>query len=412
VAFNSGVRSGDGQVVVTYTLDTIAPTASPSQSPPANANGWNKSDVAINWNWSDNSDGSGIDPSNCTTSSASSGEGTLTLQATCTDLAGNTGNAAYTVKVDKTAPTISAAATTQPNSNGWYNAPVTVHFICSDSLSEIAIGACPTDQILSTEGSAVASTAQTVTDLAGNSSNLSNVVTAKIDKTAPTIVAAATTQPNSNGWYNANVTVHFICSDSLSELAVGACPTDQILSTEGSAVASTAQTATDLAGNSSNLSNVVTAKIDKTAPTVTYSGNAGSYSVDQQVQITCAPGDALSGVDSSTCQTISAPAYSFGLGKHSYSATATDKAGNSGNGSTSFTVTITSSSLQALINRFCTDPNVAASLDQDAANIAHAPNANAKAGILQGFTQLVQAQTGKSLTSDQANLLITLANAL
>jgi hypothetical protein len=55
---------------------------------------------------------------------------------------------------------------------------------------------------------------------------------------------------------------------------------------------------------------------------------------------------------------------------------------------------------------------LAASLDQDVANIAHAPNANAKPGMLQGFTQLVQAQTGKSLTSDQAKVLITLAGAL
>jgi hypothetical protein len=131
------------------------------------------------------------------------------------------------------------------------------------------------------------------------------------------------------------------------------------------------------------------------------------------VQITCKASDALSGVDSTTCQTISAPAYSFGLGTHSYSATATDNAGNSGSGSTSFTVTaVTPSSLQALVNRFCTDPSVAASLDQDVANIAHAPNAGAKAGALSGFTQLVRAQTGKSLTSDQATVLITLAGAL
>jgi hypothetical protein len=46
------------------------------------------------------------------------------------------------------------------------------------------------------------------------------------------------------------------------------------------------------------------------------------------------------------------------------------------------------------------------------ANVAQAPNVSAKAGILQGFTQLVQAQTGKSLTSAQAKALITLAGAL
>jgi hypothetical protein len=59
-----------------------------------------------------------------------------------------------------------------------------------------------------------------------------------------------------------------------------------------------------------------------------------------------------------------------------------------------------------------TDPSVAASLSQDVANIAQAPNPGAKMGMLQGFTQLVQAQTGKSLTSAQAKVLITLAGAL
>jgi hypothetical protein len=146
---------------------------------------------------------------------------------------------------------------------------------------------------------------------------------------------------------------------------------------------------------------------------VTYSGNAGSYTVDQQVQITCVASDALSGVASSTCQNITGPAFSLGLGTHSFSATATDKAGNTSSPVlTSFAVSVTPTSLRTLINRFCTDPSVAASLDQDVANIAQAPNANAKAGALQGFTQLVQAQTGKSLTSDQAKVLIALANAL
>jgi hypothetical protein len=89
--------------------------------------------VTVNWNWADEPGGSGVDPNNCTTSSTSSGEGTLSLTATCKDLAANQGTAAYTVEVDKTAPSITAAATTQPNSNGWYNSNVTVHFTCSDA---------------------------------------------------------------------------------------------------------------------------------------------------------------------------------------------------------------------------------------------------------------------------------------
>lgn len=96
---------------------------------------------------------------------------------------------------DKTPPTISAAPTTSPNgTNGWSTGNVTVHFTCTDVgaiQSGIPAGACPPDQVLSTEGAAVSSTPQTVTDAAGNTSDPSNVVTVKIDKTPPTITCAA-----------------------------------------------------------------------------------------------------------------------------------------------------------------------------------------------------------------------------
>jgi hypothetical protein len=92
--------------------DTSAPTASPTQSPAANAAGWNNTDVTVTWHWTDNAGGVGIDPANCTATSTTLalGGGSLTLNATCKDLAGNTGTASYTVKVDKTNPTITASA--------------------------------------------------------------------------------------------------------------------------------------------------------------------------------------------------------------------------------------------------------------------------------------------------------------
>ena len=57
------------------------------------------------------------------------------------------------------------------------------------------------------------------------------------------------------------------------------------------------------------------------------------------------PGAGASGVDTTTCANISGPAAGFGLGLHTYSASATDKAGNTGTGSTSFTVGVTPPSL-------------------------------------------------------------------
>jgi hypothetical protein len=150
----AGTISGNAPQTAT---DCTPPKASPTQSPAANAAGWNNTDVTVNWNWSDTG-GPGIDTANCPASSTSSGEGTIKLTATCADVKGLQGSANYTVQVDKTPPTISAAATTPANANGWYNGNVTVHFTCNDALSGIPNGACPSDQVLSAEGASVSST--------------------------------------------------------------------------------------------------------------------------------------------------------------------------------------------------------------------------------------------------------------
>ena len=111
---------------------------------------------------------------------------------------------------------ISADATTAPNAAGWYSGNVTVHFTCADALSGIPAGTCPADQVLGTEGTAVSSTAQTVTDAAGNMSAPSNMVTVKIDKTAPTgVVLTPSGTLGINGWYTSNVTITTSGTDSL-----------------------------------------------------------------------------------------------------------------------------------------------------------------------------------------------------
>ena len=86
---------------------------------------------------------------------------------------------------------------------------------------------------------------------------------------------------------------------------------------------------------------------DVTRPTVTYSGNAGNYTIDQQVAITCRAADELagSGIASTTCADIVGPAAGFGLGAHPFSATAIDNAGNTGTAAGSFTVAVTPASL-------------------------------------------------------------------
>jgi hypothetical protein len=306
--------------------DITPPEADPTQSPPANALGWNNNDVTVTWDWFDA--GVGIDEANCPESSTSSGEGDpIDLEANCTDLSGNEHTESYSVKVDKTKPDISAAATTSPNAHDWYRTNVTVHFNCTDGLSGIVTGDCPGNQVLNTEGAAVSSTAQTVSDKAGNVSDSSNVVTVSIDKTQPTISAAATLSPNGNGWYNDDVTVHFTCADSLSGFVAGDCPGDETLSTQGTDISSTAQTVSDKAGNVSDFSNVVTVNIDTTDPGINWAGNIDGgdsfYFGSVPAAPTCAATDALSGPED-----CAVTGYSVDVGTHTLTATAHDKAGN------------------------------------------------------------------------------------
>ena len=113
---NTGVNLNTAGFPLSFTVvgaDSIAPTASPAQAPPANGAGWNSTDVTVTWNWTDNAGGSGIDLANCTTRTVSSGQGAaISVSATCKDLAGNTGNASYRVNVDKTNPTLSITSPT------------------------------------------------------------------------------------------------------------------------------------------------------------------------------------------------------------------------------------------------------------------------------------------------------------
>lgn len=152
--------------------DQTAPTASPTQSPLANANGWNKSDVTVTWNWTDEAGGSGIDAANCTSSSTSSGEGAaIQLDATCQDLAGNSGSASYTVKVDKTGPTLRCVGTPVYVLGGSHVPGVNA--TVADALSGAVaspVSADVTATDVSTPG--VKSKSLTGQDLAGNSTSI------------------------------------------------------------------------------------------------------------------------------------------------------------------------------------------------------------------------------------------------
>jgi hypothetical protein len=331
-------------------------------------------------------------------------EGVHTLTFWSSDRAGNLeAQKSMLLRIDKTAPTITHRLDPAPNSAGWNNGGVTVSFVCDDSLSGIAL--CTPSRRLTAEGQAQPVHGQ-AQDNAGNRADDTAFVS--IDETPPTIRADTDRAANTYSWFNAPVKVSFSCSDTLS--GVASCPAALTL-VEG-ANQSAAGTAVDAAGNgqSTTLSNI---NIDVTAPVVSYSGNAGAYAVDQTVNITCSASDALSGIASTTCSNITGPAWSFGLGTTSRSASATDRAGNTATASTSFTIIVTTASLDNLITQFFGgDQNGASGLIAKADAIGSASNANARNGALGAFDNQVDAKVGNPLTPAQAALLKQLAATL
>ena len=229
---------------------------------------------------------------------------------------------------------------------------------------------------------------------------------------APTISASASPAANAAGWNNTAVTVSFTCVDPLSAI-LGGCPPPVILDSEGADQGVSQQVTTE--GGLELSAEITDINIDLTNPTVTYAGGKASYQVDEQVSITCTAADALSGVASTTCTNVSGPAYTFGLGSQTFSATATDRAGNAGAGSVTFTVGVNYTSLCNLSQRFADTRTVGLAL---CALLRLAESADAhnsqfiKRLSLQAYVLLVRSQTGRTLTAAEAATLISLSRSL
>ncbi|MEP7002962.1 MAG: ExeM/NucH family extracellular endonuclease [Chloroflexota bacterium] len=328
--------------------------------------------------------------------------GATTITYTATDTSGNSSTATQLVTVvDDTPPTISGAPTTSPNANGWYSSGVTVHFTCTDNVAYIA---CGPDRTLSDDGSAQSVTGSAA-DAAGNTAS-ATVGGINIDSTAPTI--AGTTPGYTPGlWTHADVTVVFSCADALS--GVDTCTAPITVSAEGDAQHASG-TAVDKAGNSASAT-VDAIRIDKTAPTILLSGPL-TYTIDQTLAITCAASDTLSGVVTVSCPGLSGPAVAAGLGSHTFTSGATDRAGNVGTATVTYTVSVTYTSLCALTRTYTVGEGIANSLCRklDAADAAAARGSITN--NLGAYIHEVEAQRGKAISTSDADVLIALARAL
>lgn len=333
-AFMSTCRArslpGETEIFVGIMRDATPPTVQALTDAIANAAGWHRHNVSVRYTCMDATSGiAGVCPASETISQE--GRDVSSVPRTVRDTAGLTGTSGViTVNLDKTPPSMQAAVSPQPNAAGWHRSDATVSYACADALSGLAAGACPAARVVTQEGRAQSITAS-VSDQADNVASATQSIS--LDRTPPTITASPANSPNVYGWYRSDVQVYFGCSDSLSGLA-GSCPATQVLSQEGSAVSSASHVVQDIAGNTSAPNNVVTVKIDKTAPTLSVTMPPAQIVFRATHDFALSANDALSGMASMGCTGFTTAT----LGTRTATCSATDRAGNVTTRTSTYTV--------------------------------------------------------------------------
>ena len=311
---------------------------------------------------------------------------------------------------DHQPPVVTGTPDRPANADGWYKANVTITWTSIDPPPSSGAPTQPSATLAATEGQSVVYTSAPSCDL--NLNCATGSLPLSIDKTLPTITASLPAA-NANGWYRQAVVVGFTCADALS--GVVSCAAPVTLSSDG-AGQSAMGTAQDRAGNVATTT-VTGIKIDQTAPTITFTGNLGTYTSAQTISITCSATDATSGIDTQTCPSLSTPASLLIPGPHTLTATATDKAGNTTTATATFTVV--SNRLMPVAQLACSyltpghnNDELCAKLIKIAAKADAAATAGDSDKAYQGlseFIHTVQDASAKNFTRQQAGLLTALA---
>ena len=220
--------------------------------------------------------------------------------------------------------------------NGWYTGDVSSTWTVTEleSPNSLDTTGCDDQNVVADQVEREYSCSATS---AGGSAGPVNV-SIKRDATAPVVSYGRVTAGTEglNGWYTSDVTAEFTATDATSGLAADASA-PATSSGEGSEVSVLSPALSDLAGNTTDVGEVSASfKIDKTAPSkpTFIGGPASSYYFGNDPALpTCASTDAVSGIESCV---VTGDGTS--VGAHTYTATATDHAGNTSTSALGYTV--------------------------------------------------------------------------
>ncbi len=276
---NAGNQASAGPATVR--LDSVAPALSISLPGPDGANGWYVSAVTSAATATDATSGvssvqTRVNGGAWGASATVSTDGTHTLDFRVTDNAGNAGTTSRTIRIDRTAPTVSLTLPAVDGSNGWYITSPTIDATSSDAGSGISSTQIQVDggawQSAPVSISAGTHTVRArTTDNAGNVTT-TGITTVRVDNVAPAISVNLPSPTGSNGWYIGNVTSSATATDALSGVASiqvrvdgGAWGANAAASADGAHVFE--YRAVDVAGNQTTTTRTV--NIDRTPPTLT-----------------------------------------------------------------------------------------------------------------------------------------------
>jgi hypothetical protein len=218
-------------------------------------NGWYTSQVTLNWTVVD-PESIILTENGCDAKTITSDTTGITFTCSASSDGGTTTVTSKTIKVDTTAPAVTAIPSRSSDANGWYNHPVAVGFAGTDGTSKIA--SCTSTTYAGPDNANTAVTGS-CTDNAGNVGAAS--LGLKYDATAPSIAAIPARPPDANGWYNHAIAVGFSGADGTSGIASCSAAT---YSGPYNASTTLSGSCTDKAGNAAGASFPL--KYDSTPP--------------------------------------------------------------------------------------------------------------------------------------------------